>query len=418
MGKIRLVILGTGWGSFSVLRNLKKSLYEVTVVSPRNYFLFTPLLTGTTVGTLEFRSIIEPIRKSRFRPQSHNFHMVRATGWDMRNQIVQCRSLLSPDTEYPLQYDKLVIGVGMLPNTFNIPGVKEHTFFLKEVSDARKIRNRLIHNFELSVKPGISEEEKRRLLHIVIVGGGPTGVEFGAELYDFLQEDISRLFNQRKSDVRVTLIEGKQILGAFDPGLQKYAEDKIKARENFRLVTDTVSEVRHNGVLLSNGNFIPCGLVVWSAGLAPNEFTNSLPDTFKNRQGQIITDDYLRVIADDSQNSYALGDCATIPTQPLPATAQVANRQGIYLAQALNFEGSGKGLYDVPFKHVGRGMLVYIGGYRALSDLPEFKLKGFLSWFLWRSTYLSQLASWRLKVQVPMDWLKTILFGRDTSRLE
>ncbi len=183
----KLVILGTGWASYSVLKSVNKNLYDVIVVSPRNHFLFTPLLASTTVGTLEFRSIIEPIRNVGFRQTDH-FHLSEAVGIDVEKKELYCRSVLKPELTYNIDYDKLVVGVGAVSNTFGIPGVSEHAFFLKEVQDARAIRNRILNNFELALHPSISQEERRRLLHIIIVGGGPTGVEFGAELYDFVRE--------------------------------------------------------------------------------------------------------------------------------------------------------------------------------------------------------------------------------------
>ena len=133
--KERLVILGSGWGSYSVLRTVKrnKSLLkrlEVVVITPRNHFLFTPLLASTTVGTLEFRSIIEPVRNAGFRDE-HDFHLSSAVGLDVQNKILHCRSALPPHVEYEVPYDKLVIGVGAVANDFGIPGVQEHAYFLR-----------------------------------------------------------------------------------------------------------------------------------------------------------------------------------------------------------------------------------------------------------------------------------------------
>ena len=126
----RLVILGTGWGSYSVLRKADKKLFDVIVISPRNHFLFTPLLASTTVGTLEFRSIIEPVRNVGFRNE-HHFHLSYASGLDVRRQVVQCTSSLDSSRVYEVPYDLLVVGVGADCNDYNIPGVREHAFFLK-----------------------------------------------------------------------------------------------------------------------------------------------------------------------------------------------------------------------------------------------------------------------------------------------
>ena len=133
--KQKLVILGTGWGSYSILKSIKRDKYlsqcfNVVVISPRNHFLFTPLLASTTVGTLEFRSIIEPVRNAGFRDE-HDFHLSYATGMDVEEKVVHCESALSQGHTYQVPYDKLVIGVGAVSNDFGISGVKEHAFFLK-----------------------------------------------------------------------------------------------------------------------------------------------------------------------------------------------------------------------------------------------------------------------------------------------
>lgn len=199
----RLVILGTGWAGYSVMKNINKKLYDVIVVSPRNHFLFTPLLNSTTVGTLEFRSIIEPIRNTKFR-DDHHFQLSRAIALKPEENCLVCKAALT-EQEYKLIYDELVIAVGCTSNTFGIPGVTENTFFLKEISDARRVRDKIISNFELSLYPDITKEEREKLLHFVIVGGGPTGVEFGAELHDFITRDVTRLYSGEKSSVKVTL---------------------------------------------------------------------------------------------------------------------------------------------------------------------------------------------------------------------
>ena len=125
-----MVILGTGWAGYSLLKHVDKKLFDSVVVSPRNHFLFTPLLASTTVGTLEFRSIIEPIRNYGFRDE-HNFHLSRAVSLDMQARCITCQSELDSAKQYKLSYNRLVIAVGSLSNTFGVPGVEEHAFFLK-----------------------------------------------------------------------------------------------------------------------------------------------------------------------------------------------------------------------------------------------------------------------------------------------
>ncbi|KAH9525427.1 Internal alternative NAD(P)H-ubiquinone oxidoreductase A1, mitochondrial [Bulinus truncatus] len=352
-----LVILGTGWSGYSILKTIDKKLYDVIVVSPRNHFLFTPLLASTTVGTLEFRSIIEPVRNTGFRDSTH-YHLSYATRLDPDAQKIHCTSVLKPSHQYPLHYDALVIGVGAFTNTFGVPGVQEHAFFLK---------------------------------------------------------DVVRLYKQKTDDIRVTLVESNKILSSFDSRLQAFAEKKIRQRKGFTIVQSSVVEVTADSVKLKDGSVIPCGLVVWSTGLAPREFTKSLKYS-KNKSGQILTDRYLRVKDEQKKNVYAIGDCGDIEEMSLPCTAQVAEREGRYLAKFLNSSCNEDQIG--PFKFQSLGMLAYIGRYQGLSDTPQLKFKGVASWFLWRSAYLTRLGSWRLRMQVPLDWTKTLMFGRDTSRVE
>lgn len=241
----RLVILGTGWGGYSLVKAIDNRKYNAVVVSPRNHFLFTPLLASTAVGTLEFRSIIEPVRYGRQFRDERDFHLAEAEQLDLEEKTVWCRSVLNPTNFYPLKYDKLVIAVGAVPNTFGVPGVREHTFFLKELADARAIRNRVINNFELAVQPGIDKSRVKQLLHFVIVGAGPTGVEFGAELYDFISQDMSRLFAMELQDVSVSIIEAAHILPSFDEKLRNFAEKKIRQRHQMKLVKGTVTGELH-----------------------------------------------------------------------------------------------------------------------------------------------------------------------------
>jgi NADH:ubiquinone reductase (non-electrogenic) len=137
-------------------------------------------------------------------------------------------------------------------------------------------------------------------------------------------------------------------------------------------------------------------------------------DLPKNKQQQLLVDDHLRLIGDPTGSVFALGDCSYIEDKPLPPTAQVAERQGRYLAKSLSqFPVM---TYAPPMQFESLGMLAYVGDYQAVTDLPQFKFGGFHSWLLWRSAYATRLGSWRLRLQVPFDWFKTFFYGRDVSR--
>lgn len=404
----RLLILGSGFGSYSLLKRIDLARFDVTVVSVRNHFLFTPLLPSTTVGTLEFRSVVEPVRSAR---HDVRFYQAEALGLDADRKIVRCRSVLEPG-EFEVPYDLVAIGVGADVNTFDVPGVREHAIFLKEAGDARRIRQTIVDALEHSLHPGLPDEERKRLRHFVVVGGGPTGVEFAAEMHDLLRSDLRKTYGAVWEEVRITLLEaGPGILTSFDAALGEYTI-KLFQRQRIEVRTGSpVVKVDPAGVQLKSGERIACALVVWSTGVVARPFTKHvrLP---KDRFDRIITDEFLKVAGVDGV--YAYGDCATIDELGLPMTAQVAQQQGAYLAKALKRAAEGKKADPFRYKHYG--MLAYVGSHRALADLSNVKWKGFLTFLFWRSVYLTRLVSWKNKILVVFDWMKTLIFGRDLSR--
>lgn len=409
-GKPKLVILGTGFAAFSLLHHLDRKRYDISVVSPRNHFLFSPLLPSTTVGTLEFRSIIEPIRNLQDRLDI-KFYQATCTHVEAGTKLVTCEGVFDRET-FLLSYNTLVIAVGATNKTFNIPGVEAHTFFLKELSDARAIRQRIIECFERASTPLVSIEERQRLMHFVVVGGGPTGVEFAAELHDFIEEDLRDAFPDLYQDVRISLFEAsKGILNMFDQKLSEYTMKRF-ARARIRVHTGSlVKEVRPTEIALGDGSLIPFGMAIWSTGIGATPLVQQLGLPMDRTQ-RLVTNE--RFAVDPAETMFAIGDCATREGDQLPATAQVAQQEGEYLAKLLNARVRGKP--GRAFKYRNLGMLAYIGKHRALADTRYVKGRGFGTWLLWRSAYVTKLVSLKNKVLVLFDWFKTALFGRDISR--
>lgn len=396
------------------------------------HFLYTPLLASTTVGTLGFRSIIEPLRDSKFRHEN-DFHHASVTDIDPQNKAVNVQSELSKRT-YAIKYDALVLACGSRPLTFGLPGVEEHAFFLKEVHHARAIRNKILENFEAATQPGVSVDEKKQLLHFVVVGGGPTGVEFCAELYDLLQQDLVRMYPEASKYLCVSLLDSGEILTGFDIHLREFALRKITARPSMKIVKKNCIEVTKDGVTLQDGEKIRAGLVVWTAGVGPNDLTKSIQVFEKSKRGNILTNQYCQVLGAPEvepvapfgmprrSNVFSIGDCAEILDYPLPATAQKAQTQADYLTALFRGKNPAPA---TPYSFQSKGMMAYLGSYEGLFEArrpsqqskgSRLQLSGWQAWFLWRSAYLTKLGSWRLRMQVPLDWLKALVVGRDVSR--
>lgn len=392
------------------------------------HFLYTPLLASTTVGTLEFRSIIEPIRDNHFRHED-DFHLATVTEIVPEDKFIKVQADAT-QRNYSVKYDTLVLACGSRPLTFGLPGVEEHAFFLKEIPHARAIRNRILTNFELAVSDGVSTEEKKKLLHFVVVGGGPTGVEFCAELYDFLQQDLVHKYPQTSKHLFVTLVDAGEILTGFDKHLREFALKKLKSRPSMRFVKKSCASVSEDGVMLNDGEYLKSGLVVWAAGVGPNDLTKSITNFEKSKRGNLLTNQYCQVLGAPEvestalfglprrSNVFSIGDSAEIQDYPLPATAQKAQTQANYLTNL--FRGKNP-TPAAPYAFHSKGLLAYLGSYEGLFDSQlstggQGTLSGWKAWFLWRSAYLTKLGSWRLRLQVPIDWLKTMVVGRDLSR--
>lgn len=467
-GKRRLVILGTGWGSVSLLKSLDTSNYHVTVISPRNYFLFTPLLTSCSTGNVEHRSIMEPIRQvMRFKQAECTYVEGSATKIDpdTRSVYVSTNDDSLGNVEINVPYDLLVVGVGSEVSTYGIPGVKEYGCFMKEIEHAQKARSKIMDAVETASIPGLDEETRKRLLHTVVVGGGPTGVEFAGELHDFFEEDLRRLTPWLANDFKVTLVEAlPNVLPSFSKHLINFAEKTLKD-EKIEVMTKTaVKNVTESEITavqtLPNGEkkeiVMPYGTFVWCGGNMPRtlvrELIQAIPEQ-KDRGARrgLLIDEYLRVVG--TKDVYAIGDCAQSTYAP---TAQVAGQQGSYLGSLLNHnakafsaqeevnrlekiadkEPSAPGVQEdlrsaerqlrrvgakKPFIYSHQGSLAYVGSEKAVADLnvwggSEISQGGQFTYLFWRSAYLSMCFSFRNKVLVAFDWLKVKIFGRDVSR--
>eukprot|EP00871_Galdieria_phlegrea_P005488 jgi/Galph1/5940/GphlegSOOS_G4612.1 len=437
-----LVVLGTGWAAHSLIKVIDTVRYDVKIVSPRNYFLFTPMLPSTAVGTVEFRSIVETFRTAN--PYVDYFE-AKCVDVDFDSQAILCESTIPGEPKtFEVSYDFLVVAVGASTNTFGTPGVQEHCYFLKEISDARGLRRSIVERFELASFPTVTQDEKSRLLCFVVVGGGPTGCEFAAELHDFLVQDLKRYYPKLFSDVKVILLQsGESILTQFDRTLQEKALENFR-QSNIEVITKArVTEVTATHIKLRDGKEIPYGLVVWAAGNGTQPLTklllSKIPEQ-KEARGRILVDPWLRVKG--ATNVFAVGDCAAMEPAPLPATAQVAGQQGAYLARLFNrdyclscpvpeavdqdevplvrWRPGGEPEIAKPFQFLSLGILAYIGRERAMAQIEtgieKIRMSGVLTYLLWQSVYITKQVSFRNRVLVLFDWFKTRVFGRDMSQ--
>lgn len=409
--KRKLLVLGGGFAALQVVKRVSLALYEVTLVSPRDHFLFTPLLASSTVGTVELRSITEPLLGFR---RGVSVLCAEATAIDPNTKTVTIRGLhAASQQESKLNYDVLVVAVGAKIQTFGIPGADTIALPLKESVDASVLRGRIIKQIERAMLPSTSAEERRILLSFVVVGGGPTGIEFAGELSDLLRREIRRVSPEIARESSVTIVEaGNDILSIFNEALRSYTHRALAKQKIVVRTGALVEEVKAQSVLLRSGEEIPAGLTVWSAGIAPRDIVRMSPFALDPR-GRIVVNSRLQV--DGYPDIFALGDCSLVSGKDYATTAQVAQQQGKYLGRALNRWAKAK--TPRPFWYLHQGMLAYIGNRKALAETPGGGLRGWVAWLMWRSVYLTKLVSVRNKVLVLFDWAKSRIFGRDLSHV-
>ncbi|PHH82859.1 hypothetical protein CDD82_4497 [Ophiocordyceps australis] len=465
--KKTLVILGTGWGSVALLKKLETENYNVVVVSPRNYFLFTPLLPSCTTGTIEHRSIMEPVRAIlRHKRAAVKYYEADATSIDPDRRLVRIvdnSEIKGEMSETEIPYDMLVVGVGAENATFGIPGVRENSCFLKEIGDAQQIRKKIMDCVETAAFKDQSSQEVDRLMHMVVVGGGPTGVEFAGELQDFFEEDIKKLVPEISPRFKVTLIEAlPNVLPSFSKQLIDYTENTLREEKidikTKTMVKNVTSKAVEAEVTNPDGTkdrvVIPYGLLVWATGNAVRPLVKDLmariPAQKDSRRG-LAVNEYL--VVQGTRDIWAIGDCAIAGYAP---TAQVASQEGNFLGRLFNnmaktesqeerirelssqmnlhsgnsaeaadeierLEKQLRRIKDVkPFRYTHQGSLAYIGSEKAVADVSwwngNLALGGGMTYLFWRSAYLSMCFSTRNRVLVMLDWLKSKAFGRDVSR--
>ncbi|WPG99663.1 Hypothetical protein R9X50_00248200 [Acrodontium crateriforme] len=463
-GRERVVILGSGWAGYTLSRRLDSRRYQVVVVSPRSYFVFTPLLAGTSVGTLEYRVVMEQVRSARskvelFQGWAHDVNfdqraltVEEAVDDDLQNHGLpkdsqaEADSVESNDQQqqtkakgatFDISWDKLIISVGCYSQTFSIPGVRQNAFFLKDVSDARKIRTRLLNCFEKAALPTTAEFVKRQLLNFAVVGGGPTGIEWAAELHDLAHEDMAKLYPDLIQYMKITVYDvSPTVLPMFDQKLSTYAKS-IFQRQGISIQTShhveelrqgfpkhledtsrSTPEISAYTLKFKEEGEIGCGMVVWSTGLMSNPFVaGSLNGKVKkhDRSGGVLTNDRLQVKRYDDhimQDVFAIGDCGVMESSSYPATAQVASQKAIWLAKRLNKGDIEK--HDFQFKNMGT--MAYLGSSNAILQSAGGDISGRMAWLIWRAVYLTKSLSWRNKLLIPIYWAINWAFGRDISR--
>jgi NADH:ubiquinone reductase (H+-translocating) len=403
----RVVIVGAGFAGVTLAQELSRRVapnVEVVVISTENHMVFTPMLAEVAGRSL---SAFDVVMSGRQIARGAAWLTATVTGVDVKENEVE---YTRPDGQRAtLSYAHLVLACGSGVNLDEVPGMAAHAHTLRTVGDGFTLGNEVITRFEQAAAEP-DDAERERLLTVVVVGGGFTGVEAAGHLFD-LMRNITPFYPQlsRNSPRMVLLQRGIRIVPEFQhDSLSEFALRKLRQNGlDVRLNTE-VKEVTARYVRLGTGERIDAGLTVCSVGTAPVALIKKIG--LPVERGRLKTEPDMRVIG--LANVWAFGDCAAVPNawnaKISPPTAQFALRQAKQLAA--NLVRVQRGEATRPFHFRPQGLLATIGHKNGVAEIYSFKFSGLLAWFLWRCVYLMKIPTVARKLNVVVDWTWDIFF--------
>jgi NADH dehydrogenase len=412
-GAKNIVIVGGGFAGLNTAKNLQGRLptgWDILLFSQENHIVFTPLLGDVVGSSINPMHVVWPLRQMLRGVDCRTSNVVEL---DLEKREIVYE--VSPTHTARLAFEHLVLATGSTINFDIIPGMAAHGWPLKTVGDALALRNHLIGLMERA-DVETNAELKRRLLSIVVVGGGFSGVEVAGELFDLLHSSSRYYTHIEPSELHVTVLEARErILPELSESLSEFAIQKMRKRGIDVRVEALAAAATEYGILLKDGTQIDASTVICTIGITapPLVRKSGLP----LERGRILTTPDMRVEGHD--HVWALGDCAIVPNahnnKPSPPTAQFAVRQARQLARNLARVIGGEPANAFTFKPLG--MMASIGNHNAVAEVFGMKLSGLLAWLLWRGVYLSKMPTLVRKIQIAFDWLWQLFFPRDIVQL-
>ncbi len=413
-----VLILGGGFGGLTAARRLERSLpagsARITLVNDVNFMLYTPLLPGAAGGTLEPRHVVVPLREEL---RHTDLRLGQVTHADPANGQVHVKTAEGHEEVH--RYDQLIVTLGSVSRTLPVPGLAEHAIGFKTLSEAIRLRNRVVETLE-QAETLDDEREREKLLTYVFVGAGYAGVEGLAELQDFARDVLELYPRCRVQGLRFILVEARErIMSEIPADLAEFATAELRRRGIEVRTTTTLDRVEEEWCELSGGERIPTRTVCWTAGVKPHPVIARLGLPL-GRDGRIVVDEYCQV--EGLPNVWAIGDAAAVPDparpgHPSPPTCQHALRQGKTVAYNVAAALSGGTQRKRKFTYKTKGVFVDMGRYQAVADTMGIKWRGLPAWYLARSYHMAMMPGAKRKARLIADWTVGLLFGRDSSEL-
>lgn len=402
-GKKRIIIVGAGFAGLKLARKLAKSDYQVVVIDKRNFHQFQPLFYQVASSGIEPSSISFPIRKV-----FHKHHNLHFRNTELKQIITAENKILTTVGE--LSYDKLIIATGVNTNYFGNKNIEENSISMKSTAEAINLRNRILGSFETAILTD-DKDEQTHLLSMVIVGGGPTGVELSgaiAELKNYvLPKDYPELDFSR---MKIRLYEaGPRLLAGMDEKSSVKAKQFLEELGVDVHLNTMIKNYDGETIELNDGTRIKSNNFIWTAGVSGNRI-NGLKDEYYTRGNRLVVDRTNKIIG--TENIYAIGDISWMKTERYatghPQVAQVALQQ----AQRLYTNLTNK--KEQPFEYKDKGSMATIGRNMAVVDLPGLRFSGFFAWVLWLFVHLMAIVGVKNRFFIFVNWAQSYI-SRDQS---
>lgn len=393
----RVVIVGAGFAGLTLAKKLSSKYFQVVLLDKNNYHQFQPLLYQVATAGLEPSSISFPLRKI-FQKRKNVFIRIA----EVKSVNAESNSVCTSIGD--ISYDYLVLANGAETNYFGMEDLHQNAFSMKSVSEALLLRNTLLQNYEQAVNCN-SEEEKKAFLNIVIVGGGPTGVELAGAIAEMknkiLPKDYPELnFNQ----MNVYLMEAApRLLNGMSEASGKKVEEYLTDLDVHVQCGTSVKNYDGHAVSLSTGNILFSRCLIWAAGVK-GAMLNGLPQISILPNKRIVVDEFSCI--EGVQNIFAIGDIASMKSgvyeKGHPQIAPVAIQQANLLARNLVNKEQKKELK--PFQYKDKGSMATVGRNLAVAELGKLKLNGFIAWVGWMMVHLMSIIGVKNRLFILINW--------------
>ncbi|APD08186.1 NADH dehydrogenase [Flavobacteriaceae bacterium UJ101] len=402
----RIVVVGAGFAGIHFIKKLKNKPYQIVLLDENNFHQFPPLFYQVATSGLEPDSIVFSIRKVFQNYKNFVFRMAKV------KQIVQEQNCLHTDIGI-IDYDHLVIATGSTNNFYGMSDVEENSIGLKTIQESLDIRSHILQNLEKAVNTS-DLEEKQQHSTIIIVGGGPAGVEMAGSIAEFHRFIYKKDYpDLHLNPLKIYLIEaGGKLLSAMT---DKSSKDTLKDLEKLDvkvLLNTAVESYDGERVVLSDKQNFKSSTLIWTAGVK-GQFPEGIQPDIVQRGNRLKVNGFNRI--ENTKNIYAIGDVAYMETETYPnghpMVAPAAIQQGEHLAD--NFLNN----FKKEFKYFDKGSLATIGKKKAVADLKNMHFNGFFAWLIWSTVHLMSISGFKNKLRVGLNWMNSYFSYDKNNRL-